>query len=121
MPVGRPTKYSAAVLAQLKDYIANYEDHDDIVPSAAGFACVIGVSRMTLYNWGDKYPSFLYMLGQLNAAQERIAMKNGLENKWNATIVKLLLAKHGYSDKQEVTGSEGGPIQVVYDKAFKDL
>ena len=114
MAGGRPTKYSNAVIDQLKDYIANYETYGDIVPSAAGFACVLEVSRHTLYNWAEKHAAFLHMLGRLNSAQERIAMKKGLLSEWNPTIVKLLLAKHGYTDKQEITGAESGPLEVVY-------
>jgi hypothetical protein len=27
-------------------------------------------------------------------------------------MAKLMLTKHGYSDKQELTGNEGGPIEL---------
>jgi len=98
---GRPTKYTNEVIDQLLDYIENYEQYDDVIPSAEGFACVLGVSRKTLYNWAAQHKGFLLTLERLNSAQARIAMKKGLVNEWNATIVKLLLATHGYHDKVE--------------------
>jgi hypothetical protein len=110
---GRPTKYTNDTNTQLLDYIENYEMYDDIIPSAAGFACVIGVDRSTLYAWAEKHKRFSNILGQLNAAQERIAIKKGLVNEWNATIVKLLLGKHGYHDRVDSAVEHSGTSQIV--------
>lgn len=117
---GRPSKYHDEIPSMLEDYIQNYAHYGDVVPTAAGFACVAQVDKTTLYRWAEKYPIFRTMLGRLNSAQERIAIQKGLCNEWNATIVKLLLAKHGYSDKQEITGSESGPLQITYKVVHAD-
>ena len=39
---------------------------------------------------------------------------SGLKGDTNASITKLLLTKHGYSDKVEnaLTGADGGPVQI---------
>jgi hypothetical protein len=39
----------------------------------------------------------------------------GILNEYNASITKLLLTKHGYSEKTEtaITGPDGGPLQVA--------
>lgn len=116
--MGRPTKYTKDIPQKLNEYISTYSQYGDIIPSAEGFACTIGIGRRTIYDWAGKHVEFSHMLDKLNAAQARAAISKGLTGDWNATIVKLLLSKHGYSDKHEITGSEGGPIQVSYDKDF---
>ncbi len=102
MPAGRPTDYDDQVIPKLLWYLDNHIECDDIVPSAAGFAVYMGVSRATVYNWADKHPEFLDTLGLLNSQQEKACVSNGLTNEWNSTIVKLLLANHGYHDKKDV-------------------
>jgi len=116
MSTGRPTKYSKEMLEKTRDYLNRYEAFGDAVPSAAGLAVVLGVARSTLYTWAsdpDK-SEFSDMLDAINAVQERVALSKGLNNEFNATIVKLLLAKHGYHDKQslEHSGPEGGEIKA---------
>ena len=39
------------------------------------------------------------------ALQERKLLSNGLTNEFNASITKLLLTKHGYTDKVENTNT----------------
>ena len=41
-------------------------------------------------------------------------LNKGLAGEFNATIAKLLLANHGYSDRQqhEVSGPEGAPLSM---------
>jgi hypothetical protein len=67
-----------------------------------------------LRNWADEHGQFLTTLEKCNQVQERVALAGGLKNELNPTIVKLLLANHGYSDKQalEHTGPDGGPINI---------
>jgi hypothetical protein len=42
------------------------------------------------------------------AAQASQPIQNGLVNNYNSTITKLMLTKHGYSDKQEIDHSSKG-------------
>ncbi|MGJ8524062.1 hypothetical protein R84981_002779 [Carnimonas sp. R-84981] len=108
---GRPTKVVVPVrVAKAKKYLeGGYQDQGDAVPSAAGLACYLGVSRKTIYNWGSEDESFLHILDTIQATQERLLLSGGLTNAMNATIVKLMLGKHGYSEKSEVdnTSSDG--------------
>jgi hypothetical protein len=100
--VGRPTSYSAEVQAAADAYVdGGFMDCGDIVPSRAGLAITLGLSRNTLTNW-QKIPEFLSTLDRLNFLQERISLNGGLKGDLNSTIVKLLLANHGYSDKQDI-------------------
>lgn len=115
MTAGRPTYYSDETVRQAKEYLQNYKDHGDAVPSVAGLSIFLQRSRSTLYEWAkdaDK-KEFSDILDQINATQEKVALSNGLTGDFNSTIVKLLLGKHGYHEKvdQELTGKGGEPIQ----------
>lgn len=108
--MARPTDYSEEMLEKAKDYVENSTNYEHIVPTAAGLSLILGVSRKTLYNWGDAHPEFLHMLEALQAKQEAELIQNGLTSIFNPVITKLMLAKHGYADKQEITGKDGEPL-----------
>jgi len=114
--MARPTYYNEETLSAAKEYLANYAEHGDAIPSVAGLSLVIGRSRSTIYEWAkdaDKKP-FSDILEQINATQEKTALSKGLTGDFNAAIVKLLLGKHGYHDKvdQELTGANREPLTV---------
>lgn len=101
MPIGRPTKYSAAVLEASRTYLNTYESLGDVVPSAVGLAVYLQVSKATLYNWADEHRPFLDMLAEINAAQEHRLINKGLDSTFQPTITKLVLSKHGYHDTHD--------------------
>ena len=104
MAGGRPTKYNDETLGIATAYIDEYKSYGDIVPSVAGLACVLKVSRDTIYEWvkhKDK-EEFSDIIKVLSTAQERSLINGSLGNELNPTISKLLLGKHGYSDKAEI-------------------
>jgi hypothetical protein len=111
---GRPTKYSGEILKQARAYLQNYESLGDAVPSVAGLSVELGVCRKTLYNWAaeDEREDFLHTLGEIESIQERVCITKGLKNEFNAAIVKLMLANHGYSDRKslEHSGPGGQPL-----------
>lgn len=94
-------KYNAEMLRKAKEYLA---DCPDTIPSAVGLAIYLGVARKTLYNWADKEGNedFAYTMDCINDAQHHKALNDGLSGKYNATITKLVLANHGYHEKQEI-------------------
>tara|TARA_R110000822_G_scaffold259873_3_gene384914 strand:- start:103 stop:528 length:426 start_codon:yes stop_codon:yes gene_type:complete len=103
---GRPTKYSEAIQKKADDYLTS---HDSLVPTAAGLAIHLGVTKKTLYNWADTTVQFLHTLHSLNDRQESLLVNGGLGGEFNATISKLMLANHGYREKteQDVISSNG--------------
>lgn len=118
MPGGRPTKCTPEMLKKTRDYIDNYEGYGDLVPSVAGLCVEIGISRETAHKWRreeEKYPEFAGMLMEMLSVQERKLLSGGLGGHMNSNITKLMLCKHGYSDKQEtaITGANGGPVELV--------
>lgn len=113
--MARPSEYDPSVLDIAEDYIKNFKDkYEDAIPSAAGLACVLGISKATLYNWRDNHQELLDTLNRLQSSQERQAVNNGITGVFNPTITKLVLANHGYHDKvdQELTGANRGPIET---------
>jgi len=102
MPAGRPSKYNKNIQTQADNYVnGGFADAGDIVPSIAGLAVELGINRQTVYEWRKRHKKFSDTLDRLDALQERLSLNGGLQNKLNSTIVKLLLANHGYSEKHD--------------------
>lgn len=112
MPAGRPTKYNEEILEKAKEYLLNYEEIGDMIPSVAGLSLHLDICRDTIYDWDgqEDKKEFSYILKQINAKQHQVLVNKGLTNDFNSAITKLVLGKHGYHDKQqqEVTGRDGG-------------
>lgn len=122
--VGRPSGYTPEVQAMADDYLLEgYLDNDGVIPSVAGLACFLGVSRSTIYKWRDESTEFSDTLAGIEVKQEHITLSGGMANRFNSTIAKLVLANHGYSDKQAVdhttNGESIGPTRIVIEAAVR--
>lgn len=115
MPGGRPTDYSGEILIKTQDYIENHEAKGDLVPSVAGLAVELGIARSTIYDWASQEdkPEFSDMLDTILSTQERKLINGGMGGKYNSTITKLMMTKHGYSDRQEVDQTVTGEVQFT--------
>ena len=116
--MARPTKYNDAILEKSNTYLIEWEKEGDMIPSVEALAGYLDVSRATLYNWGDEYDEFLDILGEVNRLQAKTLINNGLSGEFNANITKLVLGKHGYSEKKELSGVDGkellpSTIQII--------
>lgn len=139
MPAGRPTEYNTKILSKSKEYIEscvdvieNYhktqgvksDSYERIVnvnlPTIEGLALYLGVSRDTIYAWGEKYPQFVCIMENLRATQANKLINSALSGNYSAPIAKLLLAKHGYRDETTLTGPEGKPLTITFDPVFDD-
>lgn len=117
-PLGRPSKLTDELMKKAQDYADfGYEEQGDIVPSVAGLAVYLGIGRSTIYDNKDEFSD---TLEQIQLKQEQKLINGGLIGSFNATIVKLMLSNHGYSDKQVIdnTSSDGsmslGNIKVEF-------
>lgn len=101
--VGRPTLYTPERVDAAWAYVnGGWIDAGDKVPSIAGLACEIGVHRETCHNWaGEDGNAFFDILKVLAQKQERELLNNGLDGSFNPPITKMMLSKHGYSDRVE--------------------
>ena len=111
MPGGRPRTYKPEMVKKARNYIDQHLDFGDPVPTVAGLACVLGVVRETCHAWAkdEDKPEFSHILRELAQKQERVLIANGLMGEFNAPITKMMLTKHGYSDRLENdhTSSDG--------------
>jgi len=108
--VARPTKYNKAILEKANAYLDNFKtEHKHSIPSVVGLAKILRINRDTLYEWAkdEKKEEFSDILRQIVSDQEFELLNGGLSGDLNSNIVKLVLGKHGYSDKQEMTGKDG--------------
>jgi len=101
-PGGRPSTYNQELVDQAWLYVDNYADHGHAVPSVVGLCKVINRSKSAIYKWAeDGKPEIVDILEAIKENQELVTFNKALTNEYNATIAKLLLGKHGYSDKVE--------------------
>ena len=90
----------------------------------ARFACNIGVTRDTLYEWSTaknddeslKYPEFSYAYKKAKEYQEANLVEGTLSGAYQQAFA-IFTAKNvlGWRDKteQELTGTNGGPVRIV--------
>jgi hypothetical protein len=122
--MARPTKYTPALLEKANRYLLEYER---LIPSHQDLCLHLDISDATLYRWADEKAEFKEILAKVKQMQFVVAMDGGLGGDMNANLVKLLMGKHGLSEKSQVdqTSSDGSMaaptvIQLVA-KEFGDL
>lgn len=124
---GQPTKLNEGFLAKADEYLDTWEEVGDLIPSVAGLAVFTRVSRDSIYEWlkrkpapvsDDIYKRYSDILSQLIAIQEQRLLNGGLGGTMNATIAKLVLHKHNYSDRAEVDNtSSDGSMSPTFDQS----
>jgi len=141
--MARPTIYTEHTVAQAEQYLADckdkytqvpiYTEDGDVIldengvqktrlkkivnlPSVAGLACYLKVSRETIYDWSgqEEKVEFSDIIKLILSEQEQRLTGNGISGEYNSVIAKLLLTKHGYSDRQELSGVGGNPIESIH-------
>jgi hypothetical protein len=113
MPAGRPSKLTPEIVERAYDYLQHFEKYGDVIPSAAGLAVACEVSEQTVYNWDcEANAEFLGLLAKIKTKQQQVLITKGLSGDFNAAITKLVLRKHGYHDRVEQTGADGGAIKT---------
>ena len=105
---GCPSKLDDELIAKAEEYIYDFRSNDDIVPSVAGLACYLEISRSSVYNYKDKSNRFLDIVERVELLQEKMLINGGLKGDFNAAITKLMMAKRGYSDSQNIDHTTGG-------------
>lgn len=128
---GRPTKYNEEILQKTRAYIDNCNDTQEDkehgipkqvnLPTIEGLAYDLKVNKTTIYEWVKVYDEFSNLIDELLAKQAKSLINNGLSGSYSQVIAKVLLTKHGYIDKQDVT-SDGKAIKgnSIMFSNFKD-
>lgn len=97
--MGRPSLLTPELIAKAREYLFGYEEQGDVIPSASGLACWLGVAKSSIYLYAQKNDDFSDTLDAIQAKQETLTLNKGMTGDFNSTIAKLVLANHGYSDK----------------------
>jgi hypothetical protein len=101
-PGGRPSKLTPEAREKTAAYLQECIDNNK-VPTAARLAITLGTNKSTLYEWAKHDQEFSNTLATLNSIQEATLVEGSLENRLNPTISKLMLANHGYKERQDIT------------------
>ena len=107
--IGRPRLLTPELMEKAESYLTQWEAIGDKVPSIESFALYVGIARTTVYAWSNENDEFSYIVERVNAGQARELMNRSLSGELNASISKLLLHKHGHSEKSEVINTMQGP------------
>lgn len=116
--MARPTKLTKELIKTAIDYVDDCTAFEDVVPTVAGLALAMGISKDTVYEWAAaknedgslKNKEFSDAVSDLKSKQEKELIANGLQSVFNPAITRLMLSSnHGYKEKQDVT-SDDKPI-----------
>jgi len=110
MGFGRPTEYTEEMLCKAIDYVQSFAENGcapnnpiEVFPSIVGLCKHINRSKSIVYDWAkhkDK-SDFSDILSCVNELQEVFLLNKGLNGEFNPAVTKMILSKHGYSDKVE--------------------
>ena len=107
---GRPTKLTVELIEKTANYITQ-----TAFPTFEELSLHLDVSRSTIYKWMEENDEFSDIGSKLMSRQALDLMRKGLKGEYNASIAKLLLTKHGYSDKQEIEQNLTGNVTFLND------
>lgn len=98
---GRPTRCTPELVEDAWDYVhGGWVLCGDAFPSVEGLCDELRLSRSMVYRWAsDETHPFKDILSELMAKQGRVLLNNGTRGVFNAPVTKMVLTKHGYSDK----------------------
>lgn len=99
---GRPTKLTDELKVKARNYELVFREEGDIIPSIEGLAYYLNIARSTLYKYEDEDAEFSDIVERVKTLQGKMLISGGLVGDFNASITKVILTKHDYSDKQEI-------------------
>jgi hypothetical protein len=101
---GPATKYCPELLQAGEDYLENWKELGDAIPQLASLSLYVGASVESMNNW-RKHPDkaeFNDLCHRILMAQQQELINRGLTKDHDASLTKLLLRKHGFTDGKEI-------------------
>jgi hypothetical protein len=132
---GRPTKYKPEYCEMIIEYFdqaptttiykTDYNRDGSVksetpitvatqFPTFQGFAHSLDVGMTSLIDWQNNYPEFAIAYARAKGLQEQIWLINSMDNRYNSQFAQFF-GKNclGYKDRTELSGPDGGPIQLA--------
>lgn len=122
--MARPSKLTQEIIQKAETYLDTCSDTiietekggisyvDVKLPMVADLAIFLGVNRDTVYEWckgeGELNTIFSDIVKGINQEQEKRLINKSLGGIYQPKTTGMLLAKHGYSDKQEIDHTTKG-------------
>ena len=122
--MGRPSKYTPELLERAQDYIAGvWKEEGDVVPNIEGLSLYLDITRETINAWSKHEDKVVFsdIVKALKTDQARNLINKGLSGDYNAAMAKLMLGKHGYSDKVDNTHTFKLPKDMTEDEIRAEL
>lgn len=107
---GRPTSWSKELEEKAWEYAGGaWREEGHAVPMVVGLCAFIERSSSVVYEW-EKHEDkqFMDILKAIKDAQLLELFNKSLKGDYNPTMSKLMLTKHGYSDKMDSDITSGG-------------
>ena len=130
--MGRPTEYTEDITIKAQEYLNSCIDETKQViigesekftsfkekvivklPSIEGLARFLKISKDTIYQWEKIHPTFSDVLNALRSEQADRLINMGLSGDYNPVISRMLLSKHGYAERTELTGADGKDLNYT--------
>lgn len=121
--MARPTKYNRRVQSLADEYVDGgwRDDEDVVIPTEAGLALILQVTRETVENWArdPSKPKFFLTISKLRVQREHLLANGGLSGKFQPRISQFLLsANHNYREKTEQQIDSNITLQSLDDDAL---
>lgn len=111
--MARPTKYTEELLTKTMGYIAQCNDvyvegklYTTKIPTIEGLAVYLEINKDTIYDWCKGNKEFSDVIDDIRNEQADRLINNGLAGRYNPTITKVLLTKHGYREGVDATTND---------------
>lgn len=106
---GRKSNLTPELITKARLYIDEFREGGFVLPTVEGLAYYLGIARSSLYKYEGEDYEFSDIVETVRQLQAIMLINGGLMGDFNASIAKVMMTKHGYSDKQEIdnTSSDG--------------
>lgn len=119
--MARPSDYTPEILNKARAYRDNLLPIDEVVHTIEGLAEAMGITRTTIYDWisQDSKEEFSDIATEILSRQAKTLVNKGLDGKFNSSIAKVMLSKHGYREAidQDIT-TKGKEINTLDPKSI---
>lgn len=114
MITGRPTLYTEKLLEKAREYLdIKRPTEDEVIPTIEGLALYLKLNRSTIYDWisQEDKKEFSNIVEEVLIKQSKGLIFGGLTGKFNSSIAKVMMSKHGYREAidNDIT-TKGQPI-----------